>query len=308
MICSFCGNVTENRRAVSLYMRAARITYIDCPECGCALSMGEIRAAVRNYNEQFEEKRYNHNHDSKGRFCSGSGSGETGGFIGSDEVFSVGSIKNIVNGLVNYVKSAIMDTGEHAMYPDSIAGAERGEPMTFDEADNGRANPHYSSYFAAIGDEFSRNCQSCVVAHEARIRGYDVQAKGFDPDNVLMLNLAHISEKAWIDPKTGKTPKMTEYKGSSDKFGNWLDKTVRQGERYSVEYTHTDGRRHIITASRDNRGVIRLYDPQRNKKALGIDAINAKFGNPDSEIRNIKILRVDNLDLNLTYTDAILKK
>ncbi len=75
MICSFCGNVTENRRALSLYMRAARITYIDCPECGCALSMGEIRAAVRNYNEQFEEKRYNHNHDSKGRFCSGSGSG-----------------------------------------------------------------------------------------------------------------------------------------------------------------------------------------------------------------------------------------
>lgn len=57
MICSFCGNVTENRRALSLYMRAARITYIDCPECGCALSMGEIRAAVRNYNEQFEEKR-----------------------------------------------------------------------------------------------------------------------------------------------------------------------------------------------------------------------------------------------------------
>ncbi len=57
MICDFCGNVSENKRAVSLYMRAARITYIDCPECGCALSMGEIRAAVRNYNEQFEEKR-----------------------------------------------------------------------------------------------------------------------------------------------------------------------------------------------------------------------------------------------------------
>ena len=70
MICAFCGNVTENRRAVSLYMRAARITYIDCPECCCALSMSEIRAAVR-------EQRYNHNHDSKGRFCSGSGAGDS---------------------------------------------------------------------------------------------------------------------------------------------------------------------------------------------------------------------------------------
>ena len=299
MICDFCGNVSENKRAVSLYMRAARITYIDCPECGCALSMSEIRAAVR-------EQRYNHNHDSKGRFCSGSGAGETGGFIGSDENITAASIKNIANGLVNYVKSAIMDTGEHAMYPDSIAGAERGEPMTFDEADNGRANPHYSSLFAQIGDEYSTNCQTSVVAHEARMRGYNVYAKGFDPDNVLMSNLAYFSEKAWIDPKTGKAPKMTEYKGSSDKCGNWLDRTVRQGERYSVEYAHKNGR-HILTVSRDDNGIIRLYDPQSNKKALGTDAINAKFGNLDIEIRNIKILRVDNLDFNLTYTDAVLK-
>lgn len=253
------------------------------------------------------ELRYNPNHDpSNGRFCSGSGAGETGGFIGSDENITSGSIKNIVNGLANYVKSAIIDTGEHAMYPDSIAGAERGEPMTFDEADNGRANPHYSSLFAQIGDEYSTNCQTSVVAHEARMRGYNVYAKGFDPDNVLMSNLAYFSEKAWIDPKTGKAPKMTEYKGSSDKCGNWLDRTVRQGERYSVEYAHKNGR-HILTVSRDDNGIIRLYDPQSNKKALGTDAINAKFGNPDSEIRNIKILRVDNLDFNLTYTDAVLK-
>ena len=57
MICAFCGNVTENKRAIGMYIRAARITYIDCPECGCALSIKELRAAVRNYNEQFEEKR-----------------------------------------------------------------------------------------------------------------------------------------------------------------------------------------------------------------------------------------------------------
>lgn len=252
------------------------------------------------------ELRYNPNHDpSNGRFCSGSGSGETGGFIGSDEDFSVGSIKNIVNGLVNYVKSAIMDTGEHAMYPDSIAGAERGEPMTFDEADNGRANPNFSTIF---DDEFRQNCQSSVVAHEARMRGYNVYAKGFDPDNVLMSNLAYFSEKAWIDPKTGKAPKMTEYKGKSERCGNWLDSTVKQGERYSVVYTHTNGKRHIITASRDNRGVIRLYDPQRNSKTLGIDSINAKFGDAKRQIRDIKILRVDNLDINITYANAVLKK
>lgn len=77
MICDLCGNVTENKRAIGMYMRAARITYIECPECGCALSIKELRAAVRKYNQQFEETRYNHNHDSKGRFCSGSGAGES---------------------------------------------------------------------------------------------------------------------------------------------------------------------------------------------------------------------------------------
>ena len=77
MICDLCENVTENKRAIGIYMRAARITYIECPECGCALSIKELRAAVGKYNQQFEETRYNHNHDSKGRFCSGSGAGET---------------------------------------------------------------------------------------------------------------------------------------------------------------------------------------------------------------------------------------
>lgn len=84
MICSFCGNVTENKRAVRLDVRAARITHIDCPECGCALSMSEIRAAVL-------ELRYNHNHDSKGRFCSGSGSG------GSDQVLDKSPESDIIN-------------------------------------------------------------------------------------------------------------------------------------------------------------------------------------------------------------------
>ena len=59
-------------------------------------------------------------------------------------------------------------------YPPSIAGKKRGMPMTFDEADHGRSNPNY--YFEE--EAFKYNCQCCVVAHEARIRGYDVQAVG----------------------------------------------------------------------------------------------------------------------------------
>lgn len=39
------------------------------------ISFPELKAAVKVYNVQFDKKRYNHNHDSKGRFCSGNGAG-----------------------------------------------------------------------------------------------------------------------------------------------------------------------------------------------------------------------------------------
>lgn len=56
--------------------------------------------------------------------------------------------------------------------PTSIAGVERGDPMTRSQANNNRVNPNY---FKAPG--YQTNCQSCVVAYEARLRGYDVQTK-----------------------------------------------------------------------------------------------------------------------------------
>ena len=108
MTCSFCGNVTENKRAVGLYMRAARITHIDCPECGCALSMKELRAAV-------QEQRYNHNHDSKGRFCSGSGAG--------------GSAK----GLDKSPESGIIDLAGDDMLRVSTGGRRNERNLTEDE-------------------------------------------------------------------------------------------------------------------------------------------------------------------------------
>ena len=47
--------------------------------------------------------------------------------------------------------------------PDTIAGVKRGQPMTHEQADQGNANPRYNE-----GREYRVNCQSCVVAYEAR--------------------------------------------------------------------------------------------------------------------------------------------
>lgn len=113
MICDLCGNVTENKRAIGIYMLAARITYIECPECGCALSIKELRAAVRKYNQQFEETHYNHNHDSKGRFCSGSGAGES-----------------TENGVDKGRKSGIIDLAGDAMLKVSTGGRRNERNLT----------------------------------------------------------------------------------------------------------------------------------------------------------------------------------
>ena len=59
--------------------------------------------------------------------------------------------------------------------------ARRGVSMDFEKADNGRGNIEYHTAHA-----FRVNCQSSVVAHELRMRGFDVTAqpnweKGDDP-------------------------------------------------------------------------------------------------------------------------------
>jgi len=51
MICSFCGNVTEN---VWAYRRLAELEnrlFFDCPDCSAPLTLTELRAAVENYAE-----------------------------------------------------------------------------------------------------------------------------------------------------------------------------------------------------------------------------------------------------------------
>ena len=51
-------------------------------------------------------------------------------------------------------------------------GIKQGKPMSFEEANQGRGNP---KFFA--DDLYRINCQTCVVIHELRLRGFDLGAK-----------------------------------------------------------------------------------------------------------------------------------
>lgn len=209
--------------------------------------------------------------------------------------------------------------------PDTIAGVKRGQPMTHQQADEGRGNPHY-----AESREYRVNCQTCVVAYEARLRGYDVEAKGRSGYSATQEDLARKCETAWIDPSTGKapTPLVNDPKIRTVKqTTKWLEENVEPGGRY--EFAHgwkgTNGRTgHIVTVSRDDSGSLRIFDPQNGKTYSGdgfteyMSGVRATYSTKQYNPRTwsgyssvtqgrLRLLRVDNMQLNPHVVNVVLK-
>lgn len=196
--------------------------------------------------------------------------------------------------------------------PDAIGDAERGDPMEWKKADGNHVNPNY---FLDYG--YRINCQSCVVAFEARLRGYDVQTKANTRGSKLD-ELSRATNKAWIDPKTGTHPEYIrdESVTTPKKCRDWLENTIESGKRYTFQNSWKGRGRsgHIISADRDADGNLRLYDPQNGKVMKG-DDINAYlsrckyttsfYGHKVSTAP--RVLRVDNMQLNPEFTDSIME-
>ena len=196
--------------------------------------------------------------------------------------------------------------------PDAIGDAERGDPMAWKKANGNHVNPNY---FLDYG--YRINCQSCVVAFEARLRGYDVQTKANTRGSKLD-ELSRATNKAWIDPKTGKHPDYIrdESVTTPKKCRDWLEQTIEPGKRYTFQNSWKGRGRsgHIISADRDEDGNLRLYDPQNGKTMKG-DDINAYlskckyttsfYGHKVSVAP--RVLRVDNMQLNPEFTDSIME-
>ena len=195
-----------------------------------------------------------------------------------------------------------------------LAGVAKGEPMSRAQADNNNPNPDYMEKPGC-----TTNCQTCVVAFEARLRGYDVKALG-NHNNPTIKSLSHRTNEAWIDPKTGKHP---EYKSdvsvkNARSCYQWLEKELQTGNRYTLEFGWK-GRRHsghIVSIEKDNNNNIILYDPQNGhittekndvlryfqRFKYQMSTYGLKFPDPP------KVLRVDNMDFNYEVVDKILDK
>ena len=226
----------------------------------------------------------------------------------------------------------------------TIVGLTPGKPMSFEEADHLRANPKYKYIYEAwvkftkgeITEEtfkriqnnyagYSVNCQTCVVANEARRRGYNVRAlpNNKKPDSPTYL-LSRDTSLAYIDRETGKQPKYITYTGkgiqdyrgkaipTKSRFVMWLNSDGVVEE--NAEMCWKSGGGHIICLDRTNEGL-RLFDPQINRRYTGENISNyfdsVKFfttykGNKISVAP--KLLRVDNVDFNKKLVDKILEK
>lgn len=179
-------------------------------------------------------------------------------------------------------------------------GIKQGKPMSFEEANQGRGNP---KFFA--DDLYRINCQTCVVIHELRLRGFDLGAK--PKTSSAQFKMAKDSAFAWIDPLTGQQPEAMKIscapdnriykvrkskKSKSDLRKNILAATKEPG-RYNFSYGWVSGRDssgHIITAERHPNGDLTFYDPQTGKGVPMIELLEEV-----SPKYLCHVLRVDNL-------------
>lgn len=205
--------------------------------------------------------------------------------------------------------------GRAAAYnPPSVAGVARRQQgnMSFDEADNNHANPDY-----LVNRNYRENCQTCVVAHEMRLRGYDVEAKPRNGDAESMqhrIAAAHGVSAAWLDMDTGKPviAQTASQNGATTKKGviKWFERTIKPGERYHMSFCWKGARAaHIVTLQRDDSGSLMIYDPQTNKMNKDLDGYlsNVTFTASSSGRWPLQIVRVDNAIPVQNVVNTVLK-
>lgn len=210
---------------------------------------------------------------------------------------------------------------------ETVLKITKGVDMTFKEANDLRGNPNYAKEYIPDPNgryqdrktkerfsknpnykkKFTINCQSCVVAHELRRRGYDVQAVG-NTSNSIPRVLSHHTELAWLDAN-GNTPtsKQISWAWEADKdvmaksmVAN-LETATKEVGRYHIKWTWGNMRSgHIITCERLADGTLRIYDPQNGKEITDF----AEYGKGFLH-NSLKVLRVDNLRFNPLYAGCL---
>ena len=177
----------------------------------------------------------------------------------------------------------LMETAEQAL-------GQRGRAMSVTSAVSG-ANPNYD-----LGPEYQENCQRCVIATEARLRGYDVQAMPTYDNDTMPINNGYLSN--FVDPKTSQISKSTA-KARQNEVDRQMA-SMGDGSRALMSFGWKGGGAgHVINVVRQ-RGKTRYYDGQNGTEVSVSHLFNAISGS-----RPISLTRVDNLSFSDTVNQAV---
>lgn len=202
-----------------------------------------------------------------------------------------------------------------SLYPSRLAGVQRGVPMNFQDAGGLRCNP---SYDRSKFNGARYNCQSCVVAYEARLRGYNVRACSAEKFNYAQYKLRQAPNLAWIDIKTGRRARYTySNRGfDADSYLTYLRRVIKPGRRYTMQFRwkHID-MGHLVNIEKTEDGRLRIFDAQTSE-IYGETQTDSQeilsFLNRFAYVYNgqnypPRLLRVDDKAFNLRVVNQILE-
>ena len=162
-----------------------------------------------------------------------------------------------------------------------------------------KRTPHWANELRyANGDRkgFERiiNCQRCVVAHEARMRGYDVIARpSWGTDDLLQ------KVENWLNVFNGEKETYNCVGSKPDEIKTFIDAKMNEwgaGSRAFVWF-NWDNRKsagHVIVSQLNENGFVQYGDPQVSK-------IGAVSYLGEVKIGSVVMMRVD----NLSFTDIV---
>lgn len=165
----------------------------------------------------------------------------------------------------------------------------QGRPMNVTAAVSG-ANPNHD-----LGAEYQYNCQRCVVATEARLRGYDVQALATFDGDTMPSGSNYLSNfnnpDLHLIRHTTPNANRRDVEAQMAQMGN--------GSRAVLGLEWSGGGGHVINVVQ-SRGRTRYYDGQ-----IGAEINATALFNSIRRGSNIELTRVDNLSFSDTANAAL---
>lgn len=182
--------------------------------------------------------------------------------------------------------------------------AHPGKPMSITQADRGASNPGFADHKWGC----SINCQSCVVAYDARRKGYDVEARA--RTSSLQDRLSENPNGMWVDRATGLNPRILTV-GSPNRRNvvDRIERYIGTGQRWCMRFGYTNQREqgHIVIierpSARTNGGKPIVIDPQNGR----ISRLDDYLERDIIDVRSVRMFRVDDKDIVRKHASEVIK-